>query len=63
MVYINISLRGEMFYWGACTKPVKGTVVYLCARDIDFASFYNLYLLDFLYGLGTVSTLWYFLYG
>jgi len=29
------------FYWSACTKPRKWTVMYLCLRGIDLTSFYD----------------------
>ena len=31
-------------------------LIYICVQDIDFASFYDFFLLDF----GTVPTVWYF---
>ena len=42
-----ISVRGDVwvparFYWSACTKPGKRTVIYLCFRGINFVFFLQL---------------------
>ena len=45
------------FYWGACSRPGKWAVMYLCVRGIDFA-FYTNFLFDF----GSDLTVWYVLF-
>ena len=46
-------LTSPFFHLCACTKPGKWAVMYMFAKGIEFAPFYN-----FLIGFGTVPTVW-----
>ena len=50
------SLTRPCYYWTSCIKPGNCAVMYLFVRSIDFAFFYDFFLLDF----GTVPIVWYF---
>jgi hypothetical protein len=39
------------FYWSICTKPVKWAVMHLCLRGVDVASFYDVNIWPWHFGI------------
>ena len=67
-IYImTIATCTSTFYWSACTKPEKWTVIYLYVTGIDFDIWFwncsdSVVFVVFLLDFGIVQTVWYLLF-